>query len=115
MRAYGVGLTPSATPMSDSRGCFAACPTSWCEHHQRLAFSETWRPAAFPRLRHARRSPSANRPSPRVRVDLATQPYRGFADDHREAARPPPRDEKRAGGRLRDPGVTPPRRDTTSA
>jgi transposase-like protein len=39
--------------------------------------------------------------SPRVRVDLATQPYRGFAGDHREAARPLQRDVKRAGGRLR--------------
>src|SRR5215204_7388482 len=46
--------------------------------------------------------------SPRVRVDLATQPYRGFADDHREAARPLQRNGKRAGGRLRYPGVTPP-------
>src|SRR3954463_1225136 len=46
--------------------------------------------------------------SPRVRVDLATQPYRGFADDHREAARPLQRNGKRAVGRLRYPGVTPP-------
>jgi hypothetical protein len=37
--------------------------------------------------------------SPRVRVDLATQPYRGFADDH---AKPPARygaiESARAGG-----------------
>src|SRR5215210_5355833 len=46
--------------------------------------------------------------SPRVRVDLATQPYRGFADDHREAARPLQRNGKRAVGRLRYPGATPP-------
>src|SRR5215207_2931812 len=46
--------------------------------------------------------------SPRVRVDLATQPYRGFADDHREAARPLQRNGKRAVGRLHYPGVTPP-------
>src|SRR4051794_36391594 len=46
--------------------------------------------------------------SPRVRVDLATQPYRGFADDHREAARPLQRNGKRAVGRLRYSGATPP-------
>src|SRR3954469_19589026 len=46
--------------------------------------------------------------SPRVRVDLATQPYRGFADDHREAARPLQRNGKRAVGRLRYRAATPP-------
>src|SRR5215217_3235857 len=45
--------------------------------------------------------------SPRVRVDLATQPYRGFADDHREAARPLQRNGKRAVGRLRYRPATP--------
>src|SRR5829696_3181936 len=46
--------------------------------------------------------------SPQVRVDLATQPYRGFADDHREAARPLQRNGKRAAGRLRYRRATPP-------
>ena len=45
--------------------------------------------------------------SPRVRVDLATQPYRGFADHQREAARPLQRNEKRAAGRLRYRAATP--------
>ncbi|HKG85502.1 MAG TPA: GcrA family cell cycle regulator [Beijerinckiaceae bacterium] len=32
-------------------GAPAVGTTSWCEHHQRMAFSGTWRPAASARLR----------------------------------------------------------------
>jgi len=44
-------------PLGDERPArlFCGAPsvgtTSWCEHHQRMAFSGTWRPAASPRLR----------------------------------------------------------------
>ena len=44
-------------PLGDERPVrlFCGAPsvgtTSWCEHHQRMAFSGTWRPAASARLR----------------------------------------------------------------
>jgi GcrA cell cycle regulator len=44
-------------PLGDERPArlFCGAPsvgtTSWCEHHQRLAFSGTWRPAASPPFR----------------------------------------------------------------
>jgi hypothetical protein len=44
-------------PLGDERPArlFCGAPsvgtTSWCEHHQRLAFSGTWRPAASARLK----------------------------------------------------------------
>ena len=47
----------NGAPVGDERPArlFCGAPsvgtTSWCEHHQRMAFSGTWRPAASARLK----------------------------------------------------------------
>jgi hypothetical protein len=43
--------TPAGTADANGLARHSPLRSSWCEHHQRIAFSGTWRPAASARLK----------------------------------------------------------------